>query len=899
MTISSSMNTSLLLGAGLRVRSRLEFNNRATGLSMILLTIALVVVSVSNAWAGAFSVRAFSPWAGYAIPNGLWLTGDINGDGKTDIVHAVQGTDYVHTWISNGNGTFTIGTFRPWAGYAIPNGIWMMADYDGDGKADIVHAVQSTDYAHVWLSDGSGRFTVLTFSPWTGYGIPNGLWLTADITGDRRSDIVHLVNRTDYVHPWLSTLPKPNEVALDGLEVTQAIQDMGHTVPLVADRATIVRAYLNFKSASPVTVRGVLEGRRSGGAWSSLNSINTVTIDPSRNWQLRPKREDISQSLNFRLPAAWISAGNLELQLSAVTESASVTPRTCSDCVTSPLSVNLQTSAPMHLRVLGLRYTTGTPPQTFAPRAIDFTLINSWLRRAYPIATLNSSSVTVNSTNAWSFGCGQANAQVAAARANDVNNGTDRRTHYYGLVDDGGGLMRGCASAIPNTPDPTAVASGPTGTNNWGWDNDGSYGDWYTGHELGHTYGRLHPGSGCGDSADDSNEPFPNGQLSGADGAFVGLDVGDATNNIAMAALPGVPWRDMMSYCQNQWISHYTYGGIRNRLTGETALPPGAPAPQAGITMTAGSIPTLSWVGENTIAMIGIHPNAEPRIKQSPTQLVTGSFERKHLNAAYDVPPDIVSGDKSPEAAGGVATVPSAEITPHYIEPPSVRRGFIATPSQVRAVAEPEVKLQKGDLLSVVATVNISRNTGKIQYVNRVAKGIAESPVGPEEAAVRFTDAAGNTVKSLSVILRRDTDVPPEEDQTGLIDAVVPFVTGAAKLEVVLFGKVVDSRTISKRAPRIRNLKVAQTPFARGVGAGPSMFSWEASDADNDQLTYTVLASADGGRTWQTVAFGLTEARFEIDPQAFGDVTIILLRVIANDGVNTAVITSRQPFRLR
>ena len=47
-----------------------------------------------------FGVSLFRPWAGYAIPNGLWLVGDFNGDGRADIVHAVEGTDYVHPWLS-------------------------------------------------------------------------------------------------------------------------------------------------------------------------------------------------------------------------------------------------------------------------------------------------------------------------------------------------------------------------------------------------------------------------------------------------------------------------------------------------------------------------------------------------------------------------------------------------------------------------------------------------------------------------------------------------------------------------------------------------------------------------------------------------------------------------------
>jgi 5,10-methenyltetrahydromethanopterin hydrogenase len=205
---------------------------------------------------GTFAFGTFSPGAGYAIPNGLWLPMDLNGDGKTDIVHAVQNTDYVHTWMSNGDGTFAVGTRTEGAGYAIPQGLWLPADLNGDGrtdivhavqntdyvhtwmsngdgtvavgtyipgefysfriglwiplvmnvvgKTDIVHAVQNTDYVHTWMSNGDGTFAVGTLSPGAGYAIPNGLWLPADITGDGKTDIVHAVQNADYVHTWIA-----------------------------------------------------------------------------------------------------------------------------------------------------------------------------------------------------------------------------------------------------------------------------------------------------------------------------------------------------------------------------------------------------------------------------------------------------------------------------------------------------------------------------------------------------------------------------------------------------------------------------------------------------------------------------------------------------------------------
>src|SRR5262245_1029031 len=47
---------------------------------------------------------------------------------------------------------------------------------------------------------------------------------------------------------------RPNEVSLDGLEVTQSIQNMSQSVTLVAGKPTWARAYLSSTFAGPITV---------------------------------------------------------------------------------------------------------------------------------------------------------------------------------------------------------------------------------------------------------------------------------------------------------------------------------------------------------------------------------------------------------------------------------------------------------------------------------------------------------------------------------------------------------------------------------------------------------------------------------------------------------------------
>lgn len=396
--------------------------------------------------------------------------------------------------------------------------------------------------------------------------------------------------------------PVVSSATVTQIEVTQGIQDIDHSVGIISSRRTLVRVFLDVNTpAGYGLVSGKLQVNAPNGQVLTLDPISSVSVLSQWNGKLELQRSWADLALTFDVPIANMVPGALSAKLISLRDmfkQGQDIP--CANCAATTRAVNVVAGVPFRLTVIGLQYVDGDGVQR-NPRQVDYDRINSWFQRGYPITNLVYNTRGVASTNPWPFDCGQANAQVAQIRALDVNNGTDRRTHYFGLVDDGGGFMRGCA-AVPGVPTPSAIGSGPTGAGNWGWDFDGSYGDWYTGHEVGHTLGRWHVGGFCGESGTDPNYPFANGQIADATHPFVGYDGGQADLAVLprraqpgrvspYAATPVSIWNDVMSYCPRQWLSSYTYEAIRTRITAENALPAG-PAPaaalQSGLALTSG-----------------------------------------------------------------------------------------------------------------------------------------------------------------------------------------------------------------------------------------------------------------------------------------------------------------------
>lgn len=143
---------------------------------------------------------------------------DFNGDGRTDIyyVKGLGGAEVDEVYLTNPDGTFTpvqtgLATFvdgsDDWAASHI-NSI-MFGDFNGDGYADMYHAMQPgsdqwlNDYIHLGNGDGTfqtAQSNVVTkinggTDGWTMANADLNRIRIADLNGDGRSDVYYMVSR--------------------------------------------------------------------------------------------------------------------------------------------------------------------------------------------------------------------------------------------------------------------------------------------------------------------------------------------------------------------------------------------------------------------------------------------------------------------------------------------------------------------------------------------------------------------------------------------------------------------------------------------------------------------------------------------------------------------------------
>jgi hypothetical protein len=131
------------------------------------------------------------PIAALKFPAAI-VSGDFNGDGRTDLATANEGSNDVSVLLGNGNGTFQHQVTYAVGSY--PVGL-VAGDFNGDGRTDLATANRGDDDVSVLLGNGDG-----TFQPQVTYAVDSSPYalVTGDFNGDDRTDLaVANVNSND------------------------------------------------------------------------------------------------------------------------------------------------------------------------------------------------------------------------------------------------------------------------------------------------------------------------------------------------------------------------------------------------------------------------------------------------------------------------------------------------------------------------------------------------------------------------------------------------------------------------------------------------------------------------------------------------------------------------------
>ncbi len=373
-------------------------------------------------------------------------------------------------------------------------------------------------------------------------------------------------------------IPTPN-LTLFGMTVTQGIQGGvnpgDNHVPLIQQRRTFVR----LRAASLEAVGGVTavlyrensSGLIIGGPLYPINGIHR-TLSPTA------VPDSVNSQFLFELPPDWLHTSPLRLraELNPYNDPLELEVDRADNTLRQTL--NILPSPRLEVDFYVLTYTVNGVSYTPRPDK-DVEQTFSYIRRTYPLASKpaygddpspgfrphiipldlgESLGVRVMRTHPVCY-LMEDPSSCASSYVNSLLQGLKYMTAsdnvFYGLMSDEANFPRGAGML--------GVASGPAGESCC-WDTDGAYTDWYTAHEIGHALGRHHPvfGSQCGGEPTDWDYPYLNGLIGDSDAYFQGFDSGDPAFAIEANVMPWTAWADFMTYCDNQWISDYTYNGL-------------------------------------------------------------------------------------------------------------------------------------------------------------------------------------------------------------------------------------------------------------------------------------------------------------------------------------------------
>jgi len=328
---------------------------------------------------------------------------------------------------------------------------------------------------------------------------------------------------------------------IDGLYLTQSVQTYDGSVPLIANRAAFLRVFVTSSQAN-VPSPNVRVRLYNGGVLASEQTVPRVGTTPlapqegtlGSSWNLAVSRSLITPNLSILVD---VDPGNL---VAETNEADNTFPASG-----TPLPLQVQSASTFHVSLVPVKTNVdgriGNVTAGNKEQYLDATM------RMHPLSAFDAAvgaTLTVdasvpalqasNGNNAW-------NQILSQLQARRVGDGSTR--YYFGVVNPS--YSSGVAG-MGYVGYPVAI----------GWDKLPSAAS-VAAHEWGHNWNRQH--APCGSAANpDLGFPYTGGTI----GVF-GYDL------VADVLKPKTS-HDLMGYCDDEWISDYTYKAVMQYRSSES-----------------------------------------------------------------------------------------------------------------------------------------------------------------------------------------------------------------------------------------------------------------------------------------------------------------------------------------
>lgn len=368
------------------------------------------------------------------------------------------------------------------------------------------------------VSDGSDQYT------------PSPSSSTVSVTGAASATVTYSTGSTAGFN-----------LRVDGVYLVQSVQTYDRSVPLVRDRDALLRVFVtaNQVNAAAPDVDVTL--------YSSGVAIAELTIPaPGLTTPLAPDEATLNSSWNVILDRSLIQS---DLSIAATVDPANLVAEGDESDNTfpasgTPLALDVRTADPFRVMFVPV-ITKANDRQGNVTTANRDDYLETTIR-VHPVAsrdaTVHAAYTTTtslplqsdNGNNAWT---------TILAEINALRTAESGTRYYYGVVNP---TYSSGVAGVGYIGAPAAI----------GWDKAGSRGS-VAAHEWGHNWGRGHAPCG-GASNPDGGYPYTGGEI-----GVIGYDVVNETLKPAEA-------HDLMGYCENEWISDYTYRGIMSYRDAES-----------------------------------------------------------------------------------------------------------------------------------------------------------------------------------------------------------------------------------------------------------------------------------------------------------------------------------------